>query len=355
MNSGHSTMHRRPYRRLLRIFEPKTYRHAPTTRRISARIQVRINTHACQAATDDLFNNWKDIGAQYSASSESIRAQSLRLGGLYMKDDITDSTKRHVDREEAPYIHPQKSSPKTKAVSPSSNLSLLLQRKNDVSTQPENARANEAQPLLGSHLEVTRTTSTQYHSIANSISSLDSPAPRRQSEQLETFSSTSAERYAKDASPWTHAAGRVRSSVSALSTISRQPTALVKRTLTRMMSSIPAVILGVLLNLLDAISYGKTRHIQGREKIRAPISIPYVYRHDYIPLEQSNICVIWTRRHLHVLCQVCLGNTKIRFDQSDMGRYRSCVVAQLVYSCGGSAFAGVNGRYVLFYPICLIF
>ncbi|ORX53479.1 hypothetical protein DM01DRAFT_1287822 [Hesseltinella vesiculosa] len=78
-----------------------------------------------------------------------------------------------------------------------------------------------------------------------------------------------------------------------------------KQLLLRPIECIPAVVLGLLLNLLDAISYGM-------------ITFPV--------------------------------NTAIFADFGPAGIsmfFVSCIIAQLVYSCGGSAFDGVNGSMMI--------
>lgn len=168
-----------------------------------------------------------ETGTRYSASIESIRAHSVALGDLQMSDDTTsrlDESRLSISR----------SPPITVESTGSSNLSLLLDQHNaqlNHRQQPPSQHRikktptfdEESSPLL--QVETARTTSTRYHSIDSSYST--TPHHHHQQDHIPVIKGK-----------------KLSSSFSWLDCI-RQP-----------ISYIPAVILGLLLNLLDAISYG---------------------------------------------------------------------------------------------------
>lgn len=169
-----------------------------------------------------------ETGTRYSASIESIRAHSVALGDLQMSDDTTsrlDESRLSISR----------SPPITVESTGSSNLSLLLDQHNAQlhhRQQPPSQHRikktptfdEEASPLL-QQVETARTASTRYHSIDSSYST--TPPHHQQQDHIPVIKGK-----------------KHSSSFSWLDRI-RQP-----------ISYIPAVILGLLLNLLDAISYG---------------------------------------------------------------------------------------------------
>lgn len=173
-----------------------------------------------------------ETGTRYSASIESIRAHSVALGDLQMADDTTsrlDESRLSISRSPPISMEP----------TGSSNLSLLLDQQNAKlhNQQPQQPQHRirktstydeEASPLL-QQVETARTASTRYHSIDSSYST-----PHHHHHQ---------QQHDHDHVPAIK--GKLRHSSSWLHWI-RQP-----------ISYIPAVILGLLLNLLDAISYGK--------------------------------------------------------------------------------------------------
>lgn len=61
---------------------------------------------------------------------------------------------------------------------------------------------------------------------------------------------------------------------------------------------LPCVFLGVLLNVLDALSYGRTCY-GSEEKQRADL-----FRHDSVSTRRADFRKHWTGRHLNVLCQL---------------------------------------------------
>lgn len=178
-----------------------------------------------------------ETGTRYSASIESIRAHSVALGDLQMADDTTgrlDESRLSISR----------SPPITMEPTGSSNLSLLLDQQNaklhnQQPQQPPQHRIRktstydeEASPLL-QQVETARTASTRYHSIDSSYSTATTPHHHHHQQQHD-----------HDHVP--PIKGKMRHSSSSWLHWIRQP-----------ISYIPAVILGLLLNLLDAISYGK--------------------------------------------------------------------------------------------------
>ncbi|KAF7726256.1 hypothetical protein EC973_008966 [Apophysomyces ossiformis] len=212
---------------------------------------------------------------RYSASIESIRAQSLALGDLYMNEP--DKAERDNDTKMT--ISPAttstaKPSPPA-ALNPISGLSLLINQQNAAEQQ----QPDEYQPLL-KHPEQNLSVPAEYQSI-----SVDT-AENGRLERVDTHHRSSIKSVG-DKHP-----------LSFLQSLCQNKkcnwTAIIKRPI----ECIPAVILGLLLNLLDAISYGKVADPTDR--------------------------------------------TPIGCNTGTLGC--SCIVAQIVYSCGGSAFDGGNGR-----------
>ena len=211
-----------------------------------------------------------ETGTRYSASIESIRAHSVALGDLQMSDDATtrlDESRLSISR----------SPPITVDPTASSNLSLLLDQQNaQLNNQQHRIRKTstldeEASPLL-QQVETARTTSTRYHSIDSSYSTPHHHQQQQQHQQHDPIPVIKGKKH----SSW-------------LDWI-RQP-----------ISYIPAVILGLLLNLLDAISYGNGWCSVLYSACRFSCEN---HRNDHISTQQSNLCFLWSGWHIHVFRQV---------------------------------------------------
>ncbi|KAI9490569.1 hypothetical protein BDB00DRAFT_537893 [Zychaea mexicana] len=209
---------------------------------------------------------------RYSASIDSIRAQSVALGDLYMTED-TQNRVRRGDGSAAP----SEAEPVVPAVtSKVSNLSALLKHQNGSRNNgspptkhyqqqqqqqqlQQQQQDEESRPLL-EHVDTGRTTSTQYHSI----SAVDSNGYSTQypSHHTTHYQQQQQHHYRtqqqRSSSSWLHR--RLRAAFSSLRSANddkQSGMALVMYLIKRPLECIPAVILGLLLNLLDAISYGK--------------------------------------------------------------------------------------------------
>lgn len=221
---------------------------------------------------------------RYSASIESIRAQSLALGDLCMSDkdkgikETRDQVEEEGEEREENKISKQQKIPTITTTAPikdqvrqNSNLSLLLQKQAN--------EQSETQPLLSSSqtrttnstiptYQSTTTTDNKYddhehlptgnnlHKRRSSIQSLPSIQPitktlsknqqqlqQQQQQQLQQQQQHRNLRYSFRSLSW-------------------------KSIIIRPLECIPSVILGLLLNLLDAISYGNNNKINKNKKMR---------------------------------------------------------------------------------------
>lgn len=190
-----------------------------------------------------VFNRYiTDSGKQYSASVESIRAQSLALGDLYMTEGLKDNSRRigyHGEQQDES-LSPSSRPPRyhhTPLSEPMSNLSALFRRDKEATRQQETPKEeDETRPLLEQVDTSCSAASTVYHSIAPMDSAQDHAEPRDQANN-NIVSSTGIGVSNKPK----------RSKFWITSSVIRKP-----------ISCIPAVTLGLLLNLLDAVSYGKS-------------------------------------------------------------------------------------------------
>ncbi|KAL0095360.1 sulfate transporter family-domain-containing protein [Phycomyces blakesleeanus] len=211
---------------------------------------------------------------QYSASLESIRAQSLALGKLGLDDDETVADTSSCDPRQ-PIIKEN-----------NSNLSMLL--KQQIMTPSD--LLEERRPLLKIPSEQNHY--PEYQSIPiGSIASQnghEEHGKRRESGPRSQHTAWESCLYKLD---------------SVIDNMSKKGAwmNLIKRPI----ECIPAVILGLLLNLLDAISYGM---------ITFPLNNPI-----FAAFGPDGISMFFV----------------------------SCIVSQLVYSCGGSAFPGGNGSMMI--------
>ncbi|KAI8146871.1 sulfate transporter family-domain-containing protein [Fennellomyces sp. T-0311] len=170
-----------------------------------------------------------------------------------------------------------------------SNLSALLNHENGRRKQQD----EESRPLL-EPVDTARTSSTQYHSIDAVDSNTNGHYPTHNSAQHTHRTTPHA---------WLPRPLLAALSSSAPSNDKRTPLALY--VIKRPLECIPAVILGLLLNLLDAISYGM---------ITFPLNNPI-----FASFGPDGISMFFV----------------------------SCIVAQVVYSCGGSIFPGGNGSMMI--------
>ncbi|KAI8091871.1 sulfate transporter family-domain-containing protein [Thamnidium elegans] len=217
--------------------------------------------------------------ARYSASIESIRAHSLALGDRYMAESSpvnspSQSRRQSGDNDDL-----------TSPVSPVSHsttqsiLSHLLKKDN-----------HERQPLIKRHK------SKDYHATNNdSSATLNDPELGDDQENLPTHPlDSNAQFYQRKTSK------EFRPTLAQL----KNPQNWID-CFTQPISYIPAVILGLLLNLLDAISYGM---------ITFPLNNPI-----FASFGPDGISMF----------------------------YVSCIISQIVYSCGGSVFKGGNGSMMI--------
>lgn len=282
---------------------------------------------------------------KYSASIEAIRKQTLALGNIVLEE--SENNDQPIDFQSS---SSSSSSFARSPVNHTSNLSLLFQHANYDQTPPATPNVAEDTPLLGQSQP-----DLAYHSIH--VSSELSPsaiAPQIRNPPLKK-------------SPWQH----VRESAGRGSNIWNhavkniqmlRPKDIWREAVLVPMGYIPAVILGLLLNLLDAISYGKhwgkalslmvtekiftlppRYHATNRSSlligmITFPTSNPIFA--NFGPDGISMFFVRWTQS-----CRISVSALAARDNSSFFtAPFDSSIVAQLTYSCGGSVFGGGNGR-----------
>ncbi|KAI9247323.1 sulfate transporter family-domain-containing protein [Sporodiniella umbellata] len=186
--------------------------------------------------------------AKYSASIESIRAHSLALGDQYLKSAPSSPQEDSFIKNPLSPVQPAESI-----------LSSLLKKTNDPQ-YPE-----ERQPLITQRIQ------------SKDYASTNAPDPRMADvERCETYEN-----------------------------MQQQEPRDLFHCVTQPLQYIPAVILGLLLNLLDAISYGM---------ITFPLNNPI-----FAAFGPDGIAMFFV----------------------------SCIISQLVYSCGGSSFDGGNGSMMI--------
>lgn len=227
--------------------------------------------------------------ARYSASIESIRAHSLALGDRYMAESSPANSPNQSRRESRENNNDNLVSP-VSPVSPPPNethsiLSHLLQKD-----------THERQPLMKRHK------SKDYHSTQNdSFSPLNDPeignhhdSPEHPLDHQQSYFTNRKASTKESGLP----------NFFQLRNKLMNPKSWVD-CFTQPISYIPAVILGLLLNLLDAISYGM---------ITFPLNNPI-----FASFGPDGISMFFV----------------------------SCIIAQLVYSGGGSVFDGGNGSMMI--------
>ncbi|KAG0179008.1 hypothetical protein DFQ29_002720 [Apophysomyces sp. BC1021] len=174
---------------------------------------------------------------RYSASVESIRAQSLALGDLYMNE--SEQTEPNDDTKTM--TSPATASTSTFSASmlpnTSSNLSFLLKRHH--ATEQQN---DEQKPLLKKHPEQTLSVPAEYQSI--SVDTAENGRLERADDHC-----CSSIKSLGDKRSFSFSRYFCQEKSLTWSILIKKP-----------IGYIPAVILGLLLNLLDAISYGKQPH-----------------------------------------------------------------------------------------------
>lgn len=192
------------------------------------------------------------------------------------KDATTPTTPSEEEGEPTTTLPPppliRRSSPPSNE-SANSNLSYLFQRyghhhhkQADQAQQQQQQEEEEAQPLLGQKKATPRYQATKVDDDRrNSIQTLpDLKAIPSSTEEEESAASSSSSSTTTTTTP--HAQKPLRRHQQGLlgrvdtfwQTHLRPPTW--QSIILRPLACIPSVILGLLLNLLDAISYGKTKH-----------------------------------------------------------------------------------------------
>ncbi|KAI8089044.1 sulfate transporter family-domain-containing protein [Halteromyces radiatus] len=240
---------------------------------------------------------------RYSASIESIRAQSLALGDICMtenKHNEEEEEQEEQEQEQEDLINSE-TTPTTTSTSSieimptsngNSNLSFLLQKYN------QDQHEQERQPLLSK--TNTPDNNQRYQAIETSPSTFWS----EHRESIQTLPDL------KDIPTSTTVLPSMYHSTTTFKTklhdiwLENRPTSW-KSIIIRPLECIPSVILGLLLNLLDAISYGM---------ITFPLNNPI-----FASFGPEGISMFFV----------------------------SCIIAQLVYTGGGSAFDGVNGSMMI--------
>ncbi|CAO3663502.1 unnamed protein product [Rhizopus stolonifer] len=187
--------------------------------------------------------------ARYSASIESIRAHSLALGDQYLKSAPSSPKEESFMKNPLSPVQPTESI-----------LSSLLKKDDDV------VRHDERKPLM-----IKRHLSRDYASMNTTAEPVLVDEERGETHQ---------DSYKQESRDWLHC-------------------------VTQPIQYIPAVILGLLLNLLDAISYGM---------ITFPLNNPI-----FASFGPDGIAMFFV----------------------------SCIISQLVYSFGGSSFDGGNGSMMI--------
>ncbi|KAI8986485.1 sulfate transporter family-domain-containing protein [Pilobolus umbonatus] len=216
--------------------------------------------------------------ARYSESADSIRAYTLELGDQYI-NDITSSN----DITRPMSNHTEDSIPRPIVPSPAYNkqsaLSRLLKR---------NPGSHEDQPLIKRHLSSTDYLSTVSTNTTSPSIDIDSEEWSESINNL-LYSNRRTDKHR----PPSNILHKMRS-----------PSAWI-HCFTQPIHYIPAVILGLLLNLLDAISYGM---------ITFPLNNPI-----FAAFGPEGISMFFV----------------------------SCIISQIVYSAGGSVFDGGNGSMMI--------
>jgi SulP family sulfate permease len=162
------------------------------------------------------------VNAHYSASIESIRAKSLALGDMYMKEaSPQEEAPTDLNDNLVSAVPPKSSSSSTSSTQ--SILSHLLK-------QDQNKKLNEQAPLIQNNHKT-------YHTISPVIQEEEINHPNNDLENQRAWSKKRTAYYYQ------------------VKTALNDPKVLIK-CLVQPVTYIPAVILGLLLNLLDAISYG---------------------------------------------------------------------------------------------------
>ncbi|RCH92881.1 hypothetical protein CU098_009034, partial [Rhizopus stolonifer] len=202
--------------------------------------------------------------ARYSASLESIRAHSLALGDRYMQESSPANSPPAIHQSDDKFLNPISpvSLPESKTHSILSNLQHLLSPSSSSSTRKKLSSnylsIHDVDPEIGGQAQEEQDSRKDYYYYRHCLSW----------KQL------------KDPQVWIGC-------------------------FTQPLSYIPAVILGLLLNLLDAISYGM---------ITFPLNNPM-----FAAFGPDGISMFFV----------------------------SCIISQLVYSCGGSVFDGGNGSMMI--------
>ncbi|CAM0135823.1 unnamed protein product [Umbelopsis sp. WA50703] len=226
---------------------------------------------------------------KYSASIEAIRKQSLALGNIALED--SEGNEPAIDLASPRSISPP--SAESGSAPQTSNLSLLLQHASRITPPPTPKKPVENTPLLSAS-----SPETGYHAvnIASDNSTPSSPPVQSTATNNKTPRRSMRDDSRRESSAWTHNIKRLKM---------MRPNDIWREAVVVPVGYLPAVILGLLLNLLDAISYGM---------ITFPASNPI-----FANFGPDGISMFFV----------------------------SCIIAQLTYSCGGSVFSSGNGSMMI--------
>lgn len=178
---------------------------------------------------------------KYSASIEAIRKQSLALGNIALED--SENSEPPLDFQASPPLSVSSGSP----VNHTSNLSLLLQHANSQQSPTSISEAAEDTPLLRSRSQHD----TAYHAVTvdsePNVNPQSPPQIRLPPPMNKSPFRQARESVAHGSNVWSHGIKRMK--MMRAKDVWREAVVVP-------VGYIPAVILGLLLNLLDAISYG---------------------------------------------------------------------------------------------------
>jgi hypothetical protein len=177
---------------------------------------------------------------KYSASIEAIRKQSLALGNIALED--SEGNEPAIDLASPRSISPP--SAESGSAPQTSNLSLLLQHASRITPPPTPKKPVENTPLLSAS-----SPETGYHAvnIASDNSTPSSPPVQNTATNNKTPRRSMRDDSRRESSAWTHNIKRLKM---------MRPNDIWREAVVVPVGYLPAVILGLLLNLLDAISYG---------------------------------------------------------------------------------------------------
>ncbi|OBZ83165.1 Uncharacterized protein C24H6.11c [Choanephora cucurbitarum] len=238
-----------------------------------------------------------DEDARYSASVESIRAHSLALGDRYMQESSPANSPPTNLQSDDKFLKPV--SPLSLGNNSHSILSSLLQKDNLKRNQDDFAQdeTDERQHLLSPSSSAPSRKKLHHKKSSNNYFSISDSDPELGNQTQEGSIEDQQESTRKQEQSYSYYRRITWKQL-------RDPQTWIK-CFTQPLRYIPAVILGLLLNLLDAISYGM---------ITFPLNNPM-----FASFGPDGISMFFV----------------------------SCIVSQLVYSCGGSAFDGGNGSMMI--------